>query len=71
MNGVREFWMPLEARPIFLIKTGALSDDSIRALIRHQPGSLAIATPDIDAVRVLAAVDEPLDRIAGAISEDC
>ena len=71
MDNVREFWLPLDSRPCFVVKYGAMSRESIQRMVNHYPGSISVNAHEPDWIRVIQATEESLDRLAGAISEDC
>jgi hypothetical protein len=62
-------WEPLEPARAFLVKRGAYVD--IQALHQAFPGALFVLTTDMEAVRPIGGAErEPLDRLAGMISEE-
>ena len=71
MFNVREFWLPLDSRSCFVVKYGAMRRENIQRMVNHHPGSVAVYAYEADWIRVIQAGAESLDRLAGAISEDC
>jgi hypothetical protein len=59
-------YMPLEGARAYLVKRGEQVD--IKALV-EATGARIVLTNDIDAVKPVMTHDEPMDRLAGLISD--
>jgi len=69
MDATKQFWLPLDEKTVCLVERGAMRDVDVQKLLISIPGSLS-AYYDVSKVRVLSTHSEPMDRIAGCISED-
>jgi len=67
---LKQFQPRLESGPVFLVQRGMIRGEDVQRLVNHVPGSIALMTHDVGCVRVIDTAPEPVDRIAGLISED-